>query len=147
MPAIATPKNYDFRDVVATYAKVRISGFAEQGDAISVEPQEESVRSVMGPDGELGIVKGPQKPVNVTLRLMHTSASVGFLSDQANLQANARGAYVYPPLVISELNTGTTITLAQAWIKQQAPISYGNEIGVREFVIEGQAIINQRGVD
>ena len=140
-----TPKNYDFRDVVVTYAGPKIEGFAEQGDAVSIEPAAESIRSVQGADGELAIIKGPAKPVRVTLRLMHTSASVTHLSTHANLQANARGPYLYPALLITDLNTGSIYTLPQAWVVQQPSASYGSEIGVREFVLEGLAEIQMKG--
>jgi len=141
-----TPKNFAFNNVVVTYDAVRIEGFADQGDAIQWAPNGEAITSTMGPDGELAINKQVEKPARLTLRLMATSESVGYLSALANIQRQPGYAGPYPACSIVDGNTGSVWTSPAAWVVQQPSTSFGTEVGSVEFVIEGKWVVSLKGV-
>ena len=140
-----TPANHSFQLVVASYGGVRISGFADQGDPISYAPNGEDVTSSQGPDGETVINKMAQRNSRLTLRLMAGSGSVDYLSDLYNVHRQPGFRGPYPACNVTDANTGSTITAAQAWIVGAPPVAYGSEAGVVEFVIEGGFLQVMRG--
>ena len=142
--AILTPSHYAFSRVILRYGAHVFSGFAE-GDAISFDPNADTITSAQGADGETVINTRTLRNSRLTVRLMASSLSNSYLSALFATQALAGFSGTYPPLNLTDLSTQSTITAPQAWIVQQPPTSFGEESGTVEWIFEGPFVALLKG--
>lgn len=136
-PGIVSPigGTYDPKRVIVTANGIPLTGFAE-GDSITIERvTPERVTSKVGIDGESCRAIVNDLRGRVKLRLMHSSMSNPILDAYAKAdRATGRGAFA---LNVTDLNSGSNYTMPRAWIAQMPPVAFGNEVGVREWTIDG----------
>ena len=139
-----TPKNHSFSLVNVMVGAHRVSGFAE-GEPISWSPNNETITGAQGADGETTINKKGQRISRLTLRVMSSSLSVTFLSALFNTHAQPGFLGPYPPVSVTDINTGSTLVAPRAWIVQAPAFGLGEESGTFEWIIEGQFTLNLKG--
>ena len=127
-------KTYDPKRVIAIWGAITFTGLVDDGEAISVEYDEDHVTKKVGLDGEVARAMSANRTGKITVRLMATSMSNDLLSAAAVLDQVDRSADF--PFTIKELSGRTLVFTSSAWIMKTPGPSYGKEIGTREWVFD-----------
>lgn len=135
-------KSYNFKQVSVSYGGRLLTGFAE-GDAVTVEPDNDAWSLSTGADGESTRSKSNNRSATVTIRLMQGSDSNDVLSGFA-LADDASGAGALPLFVKD--NSGRSLHASEkAWIQKLPTSTYGAESGEREWVIRCGEMVHNIG--
>lgn len=118
--------------VIVVIAGIVVSGMAD-GDFISAEYAEDRVTPKAGADGEIAISVNPSKLGTITLTLSAASASNDELSAAYNL-ANFVGFTAAFPITVTDLSGRTVITASKAWVQKAPAVTFGKEVGDREYI-------------
>ena len=135
---MAKLQTYAASMVVITYKGVRIVGMAD-GEFIKAKRMADSFSSVASSDGAAVARAGlSDKRGEVSITLLQTSSSNDFLSrehalDEASYQNT--GA-----LVIKDLRGTTLAVMSEAWIKTLPDVTFGKDVGTREWNFEGASL-------
>lgn len=127
-------KTYDPKQVLVIWGAIIWQGFAEDGEAIQLEYDEDHSTKKVGLDGEVARAMNGNRTGKFTGRLMATSMTNDLLSAAAILDSETRTA-VYP-LTVKDLSGNTLAFSDKAWIMKTPGPAYGKEIGVREWVLD-----------
>lgn len=118
---------YDPQAVIVTIDKLPIVGFSD-GDAITVERNEDFSNETVGIKGEVSRAINRNATGTLTVTLQHNSPSVAQF--EAMMHAD------YPPVVTIECfdpASAEKFSSSQAWLKTDASHAYGDEVGSREY--------------
>lgn len=124
-------KTIDPKKVIITFFGRHLTGYAD-GEYIGIEFPE-SFTKVVGADGEVARVKSNDESGEVTLTLLQTSASNGDLSKIA-LADKITGLGV-GPFSMTDLQGGTLVAAAEAWIAKKPKIGYSKSGETRAWTI------------
>lgn len=119
---------YDPQQVVLTVDELPVIGFAE-GDAITVERNEDFSNETVGIKGDVSRAINRNKTGTLTIVLQHNSPSVAQFEEMMHED--------YPPIVKIECfdpSSAESFSASQAWLKTDASHAYGDEVGTREYV-------------
>lgn len=124
--------SYGADKVTVTVGGVIPTGWAD-GDFISAEYNEDRVFPKSGADGEFGIATNPSRMGKITITLSATSAANDELSAIANL--GNFGTFSAPiPILVVDTSGRTVITATKCWLEKAPTVTFGKEIGDREWV-------------
>ena len=133
---------YDPSSIVASFAGVPLSGFAD-GTFVSVERSNDSFTLMVGAGGEAARSRSRNSSGKVTFTLMGTGVVNDLLS--AVWRADELSATGVGSFILKDLN-GTTLCAANnAWIVKPPKIEFGKEISTREWVIECESVYMKAG--
>lgn len=127
--------NYAFDQVSAIIGPVIIDGFAE-GEGVTIVRDAPAFTKYVGADGKVCRARMKNKCAKVTVRLGQYSAT----NDQLSALYNAglltpNGEDVVPFGLID--NSGRSVfTSAYCWLAELPEVSFGSEVGVREWVFD-----------
>jgi hypothetical protein len=130
-------KTYDFNKVMCTVGSVPMNGFID-GDAITIEMNNDEWELVMGCDGEGTRGKSNDLSGRITIRLMGSSSSNQILSSFRNIDNSTGLGQV--PILIKDLFGLDQATVRAAWCVKAPPVNYGKTPGQREWVFESAKI-------
>jgi len=119
---------YDPDKVVLTIDEIPVIGFAD-GDAITVERNEDFSNETVGIKGDVSRAINRNATGTLTVTLLHNSPSVAQFEKMMHED--------YPPVVKIECfdpSSAESFSASQAWLKTDASHTYGNETGTREYV-------------
>lgn len=134
---MANTKDYDPKKVVVTIGPYTAEGFAD-GTFITVSRNNQAWNVVSGASGEHARSKSNDLSGTFELTLMQTSATNDILSQYMVLdEASNSGKF---PIYIEDINGGTKIGAAQAWVQQPPSVEFGKELGDRVWTIEAGEI-------
>jgi hypothetical protein len=125
-------KTHDIRKFLLVVAGIPVTGFAE-GDAFSLEFDEDDWNLTVGADGESARSYIPNRAGTLSINLMATSLSNDAMN-AARLLDEATGLGQFPVL-IRNVNGSEGWSAAQAWVQAPAAISVGRDVGSREWTI------------
>ena len=125
---------YDPKLVTVVWGAIIFSGFVDDGDAISVEYDEEHATKKVGLDGQVARAMNANRTGKCTVRLMATSITNDLLSAAA-AQDNIDRSAVYP-LIVKDLSNLTVVFAKDAWINKTPGPAFSKDIGVREWVLD-----------
>lgn len=123
-----------FQDIVLTINGIRIEGFADGDDAVSIEPVEDSATAVIGADGVSTVSYMVSNAVNVMVKLQSTSPSAAILERILLLSKNG----VIPdgvPVVYRDARKKTGGACPNAHIMTKPTRAEGKGAGDLEFTI------------
>jgi hypothetical protein len=135
-------KTYDFKSVAVIFGGRLLTGFAE-GDAVTVEHDEDMYTTTNGADGEVTRSRSNNNMGTITLRFMQTADANDILNGfvQADLNSNSG----IQPILIKD-NSGRSLHAAEkAWIQKQPAAGYGAEASEREWVIRCGQLVSTFG--
>lgn len=132
-------KTYDFKQVAVIVGGSLITGFAE-GDAITVEHDEDDWSLQVGAEGDATRSKSNNKAGKITLRLQQASESNLILDGyrKADLLSNAGTL----PVMVKDGSGNSLHTAEQAWIVKPPSAGFGMESADREWVIQTHELIS-----
>lgn len=122
-----SPNTYDPGRIIVSVNGIAITGFAEDS-ILTLAPLGENNRLVVGADGELARSIDRNKAWTLTLSLLQTAGSNDVLS-----LLSASGAYFL--CVVQDASGRTLFTEDEAFCGQEPDVSFGAEIGEREWTI------------
>lgn len=129
-----TVGQYDAKNLIVTAAGIRIEGFGD-GDFISYDPPE-LFTSVVGSDGLVARAANNDFRVDVTITLLATSPANDSLNAIAQADINnPNGSGVFA-FTMSDLFGRFSAAAPECWIKKKPAVTFGREVGSREWVIE-----------
>lgn len=129
---MASFHEYDPDQVVILFAGIPLSGFADD-EMISYEEDEDAFTVKKGVDGAITRVKNLGQVVEITVKLMQTSRSNAVLSalhEQDRLQPGGAGV---APFGMQDGNGTSLFATDKCWIAKRPPVSYGKDVGPREW--------------
>lgn len=135
-------KPYDFKQVAFILGGRIITGFAE-GEAITVERDEDSFTLMVGADGDATRAKSNNRSGTVTIRLLQTSESNLILQGFASADELSNAGLV--PMLIKDNSGNSLFTAEQAWVQKPPAASFGAEGTEREWVIRTDNLIMVHG--
>lgn len=131
-------KSFNFAKVAVSVGGRPITGFAD-GEAITVERNEDAFSLLVGADGEATRAKSNNRSGRITLRLLQTSESNLILNDFA--QADEVGDAGLVPVFIKDASGNSIYTAEQAWVVKRPSAAFGAEAGDREWVLETDNLV------
>lgn len=134
---------YAAEKVIVTIGPVILSGWTD-GDFLTAKYDEDRYFAKAGADGEVGRAKNASKMGEITITLSQTSGSNDGLSLLFNL--GSLGAFDNPiPIGIADLSGRTLAGAASCWIKTTPELSFGKEVGDREWVFTAAGLTMHAG--
>lgn len=129
-------KHYDPRLVTLNVLGIPIdSGFAD-GSFVIIEHLDPDFKAKKGPDGQVSRTKTNSQHCKITIRLMQTSDANARLSALSKIDRTADNGAGVGPFACKDRG-GTSLHFAsQAWISERPKIEYGDDVLVREWVLE-----------
>lgn len=127
-------KTYDPNLVTVVWGAHIVTGLAEDGDAISAVHDEDQASKRVGLTGEVARAMNHNRTGKVTLRLLQTALSNAFFSAAfAQDRLDRSAAY---PLLIKDLSGTTLFFTSSAWIMKPADLTFGKDVGTREWTFD-----------
>ncbi len=123
-------RTYDPSQVIINFSGVQLSGFAD-GTFITASRRNDMFTMVVGADGESSRSKTNDFSGEVVLTLKATSPSNDILSSLATLDELSNSGV--KPLTISDKSGRTILFSGTAWLRKQAEVEFGMEVGDREW--------------
>lgn len=127
---MAEVKTYSANQLAIVCGNHIVTGYADDS-FVTIEPNGESVTSVVGCDGEVGRAVNPDKTCKVKLSLMQTSASNKFFTQMWN-RDRKDGTGVFP-LLIKDLSGELVCSADSAWVVTAPTRTYGKNLNNREI--------------
>lgn len=125
---------YSAEKVIVTLGGIILSGF-EDGDFLSAKYVDDRYTVKVGADGEVGRSKTASRLGEVTITLSQTSAANDALSAAFNLDSMG-GMDLAIPFGVADLSGRTVVAASKAWIKTAPDVTFGKELGTREWVLQ-----------
>lgn len=135
-------KTFNLKKVACILGGNIITGFAD-GDAISIEYDEDHWSLTVGADGEGVRSKSNNLAATITIRLLQSSPANEILQNFWNADKIADNGVF--PLMIKDNSGNSVHVAAQAWVQKQAPAKYAKEAAEREWVIRTDELIPNEG--
>jgi hypothetical protein len=134
MSAVLTG-SYDPAQVIVTVGGVILTGFSD-GDHIACEREEDNYSKRVGNDGGVARARNPNKSGTFTFKLLQTSACNDALSSLVAADDLINdGLALFPISVID--GSGRSLAVAtQCWVKKVPGMTFGKEVGEREWVFD-----------
>jgi len=117
--------------VIVTVGGVIVSGFAD-GDFLTASYEDDRYFPKVGSDGGVGIARNASRLGTIAITLSATSAANDALSALFNLDALA-GVAVTLPIGVADLSGRTLLAAGNAWLQVTPEVTFGREIGDREW--------------
>lgn len=128
-----TVATYNSKRVIVTFAGQTLSGY-DDGDFVSIEMDADTFAKKVGADGEVARARTNNDCARATIRLLQTSRSNDLLS--AMHAADRAFGTGKGPLAVKDLS-GTTLFFApDAWVVRPPSVSFGREVGSREWALD-----------
>lgn len=127
--------NYAFDQVSVIMGPVIVDGFAE-GEGVTVTRDAPAFTKYVGADGKVTRARMTNRCAKVTIRLAQSSAT----NDQLSALYTAglltpNGEDVIPMSIVD--NSGRSVfAAAYCWLAEMPEVSFGSEVGVREWVFD-----------
>jgi len=121
-------RTYDPTQVAIIVNGLRLEGFAD-GEMVTIDPDADVATKQVGADGQCTRSINPNKSARMTVRLQQTSPSntaLQFLFMRNSLF----------DVTIADLSGNSIHSAESGWIAALPPTGYGNESGVREWMID-----------
>lgn len=135
-------KTFDFKKVVCAVNGIPISGFAD-GDAITIEFDEDNWAKFVGADETVTRVKQNRRDGKITLRLQPSSSSNRDIARLARLDEEVG---LFPvKILITDLLLGDTIFANEAWVMKDPGRTLGRDLNDVEWVYDCARIEVERG--
>ena len=128
------PALYDPTQILSIVHGRPIVGYAP-GTFVEVERNEDTFALLVGADGETARARTRNRSVRFRFTLMATSPSNDWLSERAEYDERT-GQGIGPTEVTDNLGH-TRVHAAYTWVVKPATVSFGMEVGTREWEIEG----------
>ena len=128
-------ESYSSKKIVISWGEHIVQGY-DSDNFVTVEYPEDDYTPKTGADGSNAVAENPNTTVNVTIRLMQTSASNTYISAQRNA-GKTIGRLIAKPLLIKDLNGQTLVSIKDCYVRKPANIDLGKEVGVREWAFTG----------
>lgn len=122
---------YSADKVIRTIGGVSISGGGD--DMVSAEYEEDRSSAKVGADGEVAASINPSMLGTITFTLSAASSSNDELSEIVALNS-AFSILKAIPISVIDLSGRTVITANKCWLKTAPPVSFGKDVGEREWV-------------
>lgn len=135
-------KTHDIRKWILVVAGIPVTGFGE-GDAFSLEFDEDDWNLTVGADGEDARSYIPNRAGTLTITLMATSLSNDAMNAVRLLDETTGQGQV--PVLIKNINGTESWAAAQAWVQRRSNVSVGRDVGTREWVIRSGAWLGANG--
>jgi hypothetical protein len=124
--------NYDPKKVIITVAGVTITGLSD--DFIECDRDEDSFMKRSGADGIVSRAKNPNRSGFINITLHTTSPSNSVLTGLVTVDESTGAGVV--PVVIKEVDTGSSLISAFAWVRRPAKVEYGKEVKDRQWTLD-----------
>lgn len=131
MGTIAGGRPYDARKVAVVIGGQPISGFAD-GDFVTFTPSADISAALVGSTGDVGVAVLADRTASITFNILQGSREVRRLFEQ--FEQAWRDFGTVQPILIRDISTGETITIAQAWPMTPPASAFGAEHQAREYV-------------
>jgi hypothetical protein len=131
----AALREWNINECAISFAGVLFPGGGADGEVLTIEMEADDYGDVVGSDGEVARFRTNDRRATATLKLMQTSAMVPQLMAISNADLAALNGAGVGAFQVANLTTGERFEAPEAWIKKQPSLSYGREVGTREFVI------------
>lgn len=132
-------KTYSFKNVNVIFGVVELTGFADGDDVISIVSASDGIGKIVGAKGEVTRSILNDESVAITIKLLQTSSSVPILQN-LYLADKATGAGALP-MLITDLETGESFRVKNAWIKKQPEIVRGQNQNPYSIEFDGDILI------
>jgi len=134
---------YSFKSENATFGIIEIDGFADGDDVVNISPIEDTFTAVSGAKGDVTRVQNANEMVEVTVRLIQSSAAAKLLIN--SYLADRETGDGVQPLVISNAKTGEVYTIPKAWIIRMPARVRGQGHNPWEIVFHGNKLLPVTG--
>lgn len=128
-------KFYDPDMYVVSMGGVRIQGFAD-GEFFTYKRAAKAFERVTGTDGETARSKSNNKCMDLTVKLLQTSASNLYLSTLHNADLNGPNGAGVAPFLVQDLQGKTVLSAQQSWVTKAPDGSADRTAKPREWEIE-----------
>lgn len=128
-------REWNVNECTVSFAGVMFPGGGADGEILTIEMEGDDYGDVAGSDGEVARFRTNDRRATATLKLMQTSQMVPQLMAVSNADLAALNGAGVGAFQVANLTTGERFEAPEAWIKKQPGLSYGREVGTREFVI------------
>ena len=132
-------KTYSFKNVNVIFGVVELTGFADGDDVVSIVPASDGIGKIVGAKGEVTRSMLNDESVSITIKLLQTSSSVPILQN-LYLADKATGAGALP-MLITDVETGESFSVKNAWIKKQPEIVRGQNQNPYSIEFDGDVLI------
>jgi hypothetical protein len=123
-------RTYASGRVLVLVGGVPMTGLAED-TFVEIAPMTDRVTSASGADGEIARSVSSDRRHTVTITLQQTSPSNDVLSAFATADLYTGGAVI--PVMVQDLSGRTLFAASQGWISTMPSITFGAEVGTREW--------------
>lgn len=137
-------KVYGPDEVQIAFGPIAIRGYAD-GEFVKIEMNDDAFKLVTGTDGESTRSKTSNRGAKITVTLMQSSDTNGFLSAVHELDKSTPGGPGILPLIVKDSSGTSLYTAPKAWIVKAPTVAFGREPGPREWIFETNAIIRFDG--
>jgi hypothetical protein len=128
---VATPvlAHYSFDQVSCIVGSKICDGFQEgEGVTVELSPIFEFVE---GADGKVARSRTLRRSAKITIKLMATSETNDALSALANADRRNVGGPV--PFTLNDRSGRTKLFSPQCWVEKEPDVTFGNQVGTREW--------------
>jgi hypothetical protein len=125
-------RTYGSGQVLVLVGGVPLTGLGED-TFVEIAPMTDRVTSAVGADGEIARSISSDRRHTVTITLQQTSPSNDILSGFAQVDELTGSAVL--PVLVQDLTGRTMFAASQGWISGMPTVSFGNEVGTREWVL------------
>mgnify|MGYP000020098962 CR=1 FL=1 len=142
---MADVKTYRAKDVMVIYGAKQLHGFSEDS-IVSIKPRGEGTQTYVSADGEVARSMDPDKTIEITVTLAHTSESNDYLSQLYEMDRETGKGML--PISIKDLSGRTLAQASEAWISNHAEVKRDKNIAEQEWVFNtGKANFSIGGND
>lgn len=142
---MAEVKTYRAKDVMVIYGAKQLHGFSEDS-VVSVKPHGEGAQLYVSADGEVARSMDPDKTLEITVTLAHTSESNDYLSKLYEMDRETGKGLL--PISVKDLSGRTLAQASEAWITNHAEVKRAKNISEQEWVFNtGKASFTVGGND
>jgi hypothetical protein len=127
--------SYNPAALIVTIGGVIVSGFSD-GDHVVCEREEDNFSKRVGNDGAVGRARNPNKSGTVTVTLLQTSAANDALSALVAADDLINDGLVLFPITVADGSGRSLAAATQCWIKKIPNLTFGREVGDREWVFD-----------
>lgn len=132
-------KTYSFKNVNVIFGVHELTGYSDGDDVVTIEPSSDGFTKIVGAKGEVTRSSVNDESVSVKIKLQQTSKSVPVLQN-LYLADKASGAGVLP-MLITDIESGESFTIKNAWIRKQPSIVRGQNQNPYEVEFDGDVLI------
>lgn len=130
-----TTKTYNGAEVSVYIAGILIRGGLADGEFLRIEQEADDWLDVVGTDGEVTRSKSNDRRATATLILMQSSDGNDLLSQLSNLDQTTPGGAGVGSFQVRDQNGRARYNAAACWISKAPNVSFGREVGSREWTI------------